>query len=213
MDMKQRSAAGLPSAGDLRMVNDGGQPRTVDPNGRVMRLRAEEGTPVHAVRAAGVLTGTTIAAADTVTIAGVVFTFVAALSAPVVPNEVLVGISDSASLDNLIAAINGAAGAGTTYSTGTVRPSGVSAGAGAGDTMDLSATVAGVSGNTILTASSLTAGGWSAPSLFGGVDATEASRGDMMQDSVKLYVAIADVLKSSMTGWTEVGITGLGGAS
>ena len=210
MDIKQRASAGLPSAGELRMVNDGGNPRVVDPNGRMSRLRAEYGTPVYAVQAQGTLTGTTIAADDTVTVAGVAFVFVAELSDPVVPNEVLVGATDSDSLDNLIAAINGAAGEGSTYSTGTVQPDGVSADAGAGDTMTLTATVPGLLGNGITTDSSLTAGGWAESALSGGVDATVASRGDMLHDGTKLYLAISDVSESSTSGWTESALVSLG---
>jgi hypothetical protein len=84
-----------------------------------------------AVKASGILTGTTIAVGDTVTIAGKVYTFRAAL---VGAYDVLVGASDSESLDNLISAINGTAGAGTTYGTGTVAHPLVTAAAGAGDT-------------------------------------------------------------------------------
>lgn len=50
---------------------------------------------------------------DTVTIAGVVFTFVTPIG--VTAGNVLIGASATASRQNLIAAINGAAGAGTTY--------------------------------------------------------------------------------------------------
>lgn len=50
---------------------------------------------------------------DTVTINGVVFTFVASIGSTA--GNVLIGASAAASVDNLVAAINGAAGAGTTY--------------------------------------------------------------------------------------------------
>ena len=57
-----------------------------------------------------------VTADDTVTINGVVFTFKTALSTwPAVAGEVLAGANAAASRANLIAAINGAAGAGTTY--------------------------------------------------------------------------------------------------
>ena len=58
----------------------------------------------------------TVTADDTVTINGVVFTFKTALSTwPAVAGEVLAGANAGASRANLIASINGAAGAGTTY--------------------------------------------------------------------------------------------------
>lgn len=56
---------------------------------------------------------TTATAGDTVTINGVVFTFQAAVGATA--GNVVLGANATASRQNLIAAINGAAGAGTTY--------------------------------------------------------------------------------------------------
>ncbi|MDQ5987381.1 MAG: hypothetical protein CSYNP_03121 [Syntrophus sp. SKADARSKE-3] len=56
--------------------------------------------------------GTNPTAGDTVTIAGVVFTFVASPSAA---GDVDIGGSAAVSVDNLVAAINGGAGAGTAY--------------------------------------------------------------------------------------------------
>ena len=54
-----------------------------------------------------------VVATDEITVAGVKFTFVA--SSPSAAGEVLKGANDAAALTNLAAAINGAAGAGTTY--------------------------------------------------------------------------------------------------
>lgn len=68
-----------------------------------------------------------------------------------VANEVLIGGSASASLDNLIAAINGAAGEGSTYGTGTTASTQVTAAAGDGDTVVVTASTAGVAGNSIAT--------------------------------------------------------------
>ncbi|HOU69014.1 MAG TPA: hypothetical protein PKW49_10655 [Paludibacteraceae bacterium] len=57
-----------------------------------------------------------VTATDTVSIGGVVFKFVSSLSSgPAVAGEVLAGANAAASRANLIAAINNAAGAGTTY--------------------------------------------------------------------------------------------------
>lgn len=121
-------------------------------------------------KATGTLTGETIAADNTVTVDGVTYTFKAALTNPAVPNEVLVGVDDSASLDNLIAAINGAAGAGSTYATGSTKLTSVVASAGAGDTMVLTAATGGLDGNTITTTASLAAGGFAAATLENGND-------------------------------------------
>lgn len=85
-------------------------------------------------------------AGDTCTIGGITYTFVAS---PAAAYDVDIGADASGSLDNLIAAINGAAGEGTTYGTDTEAHPTVSAAAGAGDTMDLTARTAGTGGNLI----------------------------------------------------------------
>ena len=77
------------------------------------------------------LTGNAVAA-ETVTIGNKTYTWRASVA--VTANEVLIGASASASLDNLIAAINGAAGSGTTYGSATVAHTQVTAAAGLGDT-------------------------------------------------------------------------------
>lgn len=121
-----------------------------------------------AVAATGTLTGTTIAVNDTVTIGSRVYTFE---SPVVVAYDVLVGATDSDSLDNLIAAITAGAGVGTAYGTGTLVHPTVTAVAGAGDTMDATALTAGTAGNSIATTATLTAGTWGAATLTGGAAA------------------------------------------
>lgn len=192
-----------PSAGFIKLVNDDGEFRLLDADGRRYRLRPESGTPTVAVAATGTLTGTTIATGDTVTIGAVVYTFITALTSPAVPYEVLVGISDSASLDNLISAINATAGAGTTYGTGTVIHPSVTAAAGAGDTMDLTANTEGTGGNTIVTTDTLTAGSFAAVTLTGGTYCTVASKGDQMVDASYLYTCTAHTTATSTSGWEK----------
>lgn len=196
--MDIRPSLALPQAGALRLIFDEGQIRAIDANGRKYRMRAEYGTPVYASAATGTLTGTTMAAEDSVTIDGVEYTLVE--SDLTGAYSVLVGVSDSATLDNLIAAINGAAGEGTTYGTGTVAHPTVFAEAGTGDTMNVTAREVGPAGNSISTVSNLTAGSWGAVALAGGQFATESSKGDMMFDSEYLYLAETDINKTSVTG-------------
>lgn len=153
--------AGAPGAaqggkGSLYLRSDGGA-------GTTFYVREAAGAPVAAT---GVLDGITIANGDTVTIGGVTYTFVTTLA---VAYDVLVDISDSATLDNLVAAITAGAGAGTKYGTGTVAHPTVTAAAGAGDTVDVTALTAGVSGNYITTTSALTAGGFASTTLTGGL--------------------------------------------
>lgn len=61
---------------------------------------------------------------DTVTVNGVVYTFKSSLAAA---NEVLIGSTVEATIDNLVNAINGGPGAGTVYGTSTTRPDGCNA--------------------------------------------------------------------------------------
>jgi len=65
-------------------------------------------------------TGVAITDGDTITVGTQTYTFKTTLSTgPAVANEVLIGASASASLDNLKLAINAGSGAGTNYGTGT----------------------------------------------------------------------------------------------
>jgi hypothetical protein len=64
------------------------------------------------------------AANDTLTIGAVTYKFVSAL---VNPNDVLIGAAATNTIDNLVAAITAGAGAGTTYGTGTVAHTQVTA--------------------------------------------------------------------------------------
>jgi len=173
------------------------------------QCRPIPGTPVNGVKATGTLTGTTIAEDDTVTIGSITYTFVDELSDPDVANEVLVGASDSDSLDNLIAAINGDTGEGTLYSTGTQHVESAVAAAGDDDTMTLTALAAGTSGNSIATTASLTSGDWEDATLTDGVNATTAVAGQVLYDSDAIYIALADVSVTSTTGWKKVELSTL----
>jgi hypothetical protein len=66
-----------------------------------------------------------------------------------VANNVIIGVSASASLDNLIAAIGAGVGEGSTYGTGTLEHDSVTAAAGDDDTMVVTAATAGEDGNEI----------------------------------------------------------------
>jgi hypothetical protein len=126
-----------------------------------------------AVAATGVLTLTGNAvAAQTVTIGGVTYTWRASVSTTA--NEVLIGATASDSLDNLIDAINledGAGESGTLYGSDTVAHPTVSAAAGAGDTMDVTALTAGEAGNAIATTETMTNGSFGAATLTLGANA------------------------------------------
>lgn len=78
--------------------------------GEFQAMKIVEATNLYVTGSLGLATNPT--ADDTVTINGVTFTFVASPSSP---GDVDIGGSAAASVDNLVAAINGGAGAGTAY--------------------------------------------------------------------------------------------------
>lgn len=115
-----------------------------------------------------VLVGNPVAA-DTVTIGVKTYSFQAGLTD--VDGNVLLGGSASATLDNLIAAINLDAGAGSTYATSMTLNVDVTAEAGAGDSMDVTAKLHGGAPNGIATTVFMPislAGDWEEPVIGGG---------------------------------------------
>lgn len=119
-------------------------------------------------KATGVLTftaaGTTL---DTVTIGSHVYTLKTALSVPNVADEVLLGVSATATAANLAAAINGVSGAGTQYGSPTVANTQVTAVAATG-VLTVTSLLPGISSNSIGTVKTSTAATWGAATLAGG---------------------------------------------
>lgn len=111
-------------------------------------------------------TGGNFAAGETVTTGTKTYTFTSPLGAN--DGDVLLGATASDSLDNLIAAINLAAGSGTLYAAATTANGFVSAAAGAGDTLVATALSAGSGGNVIATTDTSTNVSWAAATLSGG---------------------------------------------
>lgn len=115
-----------------------------------------------------------------------------------VANEVLVEASASDVLDNLIAAINGTAGSsGTTYSSATVANTQVTAVAGDGDTMDVTARTAGTVGNAIATTTDASDGSWGAATLENGA-ASSTGASDTLEVTRDGYgrISFSDGLKT-----------------
>jgi phage tail sheath gpL-like len=103
-----------------------------------------------------------------VTIDETTYKFVSALAAA---NDVLIGAAKEKSAANLVAAINGAAGEGTLYGTGTVANEAVTATV-AEAVVTVTAAEAGTAGNSIvLTESSTAITASGSGTLAGGVDA------------------------------------------
>ncbi len=130
-------------------------------------MREQDRLAIPPVWATGILTAAAqVTADDTVTINGRVYTFVAA---PAVADDIDIGAAATDTLDNLIAAINGAAGEGTKYGTGTIVNNDVTALAGAGDTIDFTAISQWPKvGNAVTTVESAAQLSWGAGTLTGG---------------------------------------------
>jgi hypothetical protein len=120
-----------------------------------------------AAYAAGLLTFTGAPVADeTITIGSKVYTWKVA---PAAANEVKTEAGAAAAILNLIAAVNGGAGAGTAYGTGTVAHTLVTASAGTGTTVVITAKTAGTAGNAIVTTETMTNASFGAATLTGGL--------------------------------------------
>jgi len=130
-------------------------------------LKEQGRLSVPPVYATGVLTAAAnVSADDTVTIDGREYTFVAE---PAAADDIDIGGDASGTLDNLIAAINNAAGEGTAYGTGTTKNNDVSAVAGSGDTIDFTALSQWPHvGNAITTTKDAAQLSWGAVTLTGG---------------------------------------------
>ena len=113
-------------------------------------------------------------AGSTVSIGGQTYTFVAALSTTATANEVAdAGGSAATALTNLVAAVNGAAGAGTQYSSNTAANTSATAAAPSGGAVVFTAVNPGVNGNFVAVGSN-GGGTWSGATYFSGGTAAGA---------------------------------------
>lgn len=130
------------------------------------------GSLAAAVAAQGVFTVTGNPADAAVVVIGA-STYTWETSAIDTAGEVQVGADASASLDNLVAAINGGTGSGTTYGTGT----GINASAYAYRSGPLSITVvartAGTAGNSVASTTTVAGATWTGATLAGGAASAE----------------------------------------
>lgn len=127
-----------------------------------------------AVAADGTLTSDATAPAnnDTVTIGARVYTFKTTLTGAA--NEVMIGASAAAALTNLKAAINAAAGAGSTYGTGTLAHADVLADTLTSTTLHVTARAAGPTANSEATTETSAHLSWGMVTLAGGRAANAA---------------------------------------
>ena len=137
-------------------------------------------TNLTGVKATGTITTVGVfTGGETINIAGKTYTMKAALSSPAQQNEVLIGASAAASLDNLQSAINGGStayptaangtGEGSLYSTGTVRHSLVIGHTNADDSQVVQAREFGSLANLYDTTEACANASWGATKMSGGV--------------------------------------------
>ena len=144
----------------------------------------------------------------TVTVGAQTYKFVAALSGAA--NEVLVG-SLAVSLANLSAAVNGAAGAGTQYGTGTTANASATAIGGA-TTIAFTAITPGLAGNSIVSTTVNGTGG--SGNTFGGatfsggaaaIAAPSAAAGDTVTVGTKTYTFVTNLSSTPTANEVVVG--------
>lgn len=125
----------------------------------------------YGITATGVLTATgQPSAGGTVTVGTQTYTWVSALTAPAVVDEVKIGADAETSLANLAAAINAGSGAGTKYGTGTTANEDATATSDATH-VNLSATATlSASGNSVSTTENSANMSFGAATLTGGAD-------------------------------------------
>lgn len=141
---------------------------------------------------------------ETVTIGTKVYTFQTVLTD--VDGHVLIGATASDSLDNLIAAINLGAGSGTLYATSTTKHTQVTAAAGAGDTMVITAIAPGTAGNLIATTETAANASWTGLVMAGGATTVSIVITEI-KSATELGVRIVsnDLLGQSLTAGPDYG--------
>ena len=139
--------------------------------------------------------------ADTITIGSITYRCKSTLAAI---NDFKEGATLQDTLDNLVAAINAGAGAGTLYFTGTTANPDVTA-VRSGDDMIVTAKPGTGAGDDIPTTGGN--GTWSGASLEGGTPATEGYLGTMKVDSDYLYVVAS--VTSGVPTWKKIALSAL----
>lgn len=129
---------------------------------------------------------------ETVTLGATTYTFNTVLGGA---DSVLIGADVEDSLSNLVAAINGAAGEGTLYGTGTTANASATASiAPTSEQLTAVAITPGTAGNSIASTETLSAGSWTGATLAGGAELPDPSEFEL------------DQLPATVTGvrWLEV---------
>lgn len=155
-------------------LNDGLSSNDETANKAVVTLTLT-GAITAGVHAESTVTADAIVDGNEVTIGAITYTAKTALSTePTVAYEVLIGGSDAIFLDNLKLAINGGAGSGTNYSTGTVAHTLVIATTNTDTTQKVISRTVGTANNTLSTTGTATRIVWADTTLGGGTGTSEA---------------------------------------
>jgi len=150
----------------------------------------DEGTPVNAVAAQGILTvAVQPTAADTMTIGSTTYTFVANDATGLTAGEVKIGADLAGAKTNIIAALKG------TDSINTANAEVTPADTFSTNDLTLTASIAGTSGNSIATTETFDSGSnvFDAATLGterAGVDGTVGRKGYLRFDDSYLYIAL-----------------------
>ncbi len=110
---------------------------------------------------------------------------------PTLPYEIDIGASAAATAGNVVAAINGGAGEGTAYGTGTLPHPDVSAALDTAD-VDLTALVEGTAGNSIVTTENGSGASFAAATLTGGTGTSYIEGTDYTVDYDNGLLTIVD---------------------
>lgn len=202
MDITDSRFDPLPAAGKLRFVNDGGVARLLDSNGKRRRVTVEDGAPVNGYPAAidFTLSGRAIAN-EAIVVGGVTYTWKASVT---LPNEIKIGAATASDdLDSLVAAINASAST-TLYGAGTVANPGYSAAKAGADAVYFTARSFGPT-NYAEPTGAMSNGTFD--NFIDGAFSTEGSMGDMMVTTTHLYVAVADISKTTANSWLRTAIS------
>jgi len=107
------------------------------------------------------------------------------------PYDVLIGATAEDTIDNLVAAINNAAGEGTTYGTDTPAHPAVTAAKTASDKLTITAKIKGTAAHTVAVESTITTATWDAEHLADGIDGTPGLKYEICHDGTNFYFCTA----------------------
>lgn len=207
---------------ELLLATDGAQNLSGGENGnpltssgsdidKAVATASTDGSPAMAAAASATLTASgAITNGKIVVVNNRTYTFVTALSAdPTVPNEILIGADEDASMTNLTAAINGSAGEGTAYSVLTQQPTDVTAvfNTESDTIVILTAGTKGSAGDAYPLSSNDANITVPEDGFTGGVDGTVAVAGAIRVGDNKIWAATTDTTITDSSGWKSVSLT------